>query len=86
MLCSLAVKWLAARLAGYCSYRALRGNHIGAFYFLASPGGETEEEEYYQQNRCITYDVSKLINYPGFNTSVPSGVADVSTKAMSTQE
>ncbi|XP_062999919.1 zinc finger CCHC domain-containing protein 8 isoform X1 [Elgaria multicarinata webbii] len=42
----------------------------------ASPGGETEEEEYCQQNRCVTYDVSKLINYPGFNMSTPNGVAD----------
>ncbi|XP_061458348.1 zinc finger CCHC domain-containing protein 8 isoform X3 [Rhineura floridana] len=42
----------------------------------ASPGGETEEEEYYQQKQCVTYDVSKLVNYPGFNISTPSGVAD----------
>ncbi|XP_042297788.1 zinc finger CCHC domain-containing protein 8 isoform X2 [Sceloporus undulatus] len=42
----------------------------------ASPGNETEEEEYYQQNRCVTYDITKLINYPGFNMSTPSGVTD----------
>ncbi|KAH0625622.1 hypothetical protein JD844_015209 [Phrynosoma platyrhinos] len=42
----------------------------------ASPENETEEEEYYQQNRCVTYDTSKLINYPGFNMCTPSGVTD----------
>ncbi|XP_053135708.1 zinc finger CCHC domain-containing protein 8 isoform X2 [Hemicordylus capensis] len=42
----------------------------------ASPGNEMEEEEYYQQNQSITYDVSKLINYPGFNMSPPTGVTD----------
>nr|XP_034954124.1 zinc finger CCHC domain-containing protein 8 isoform X3 [Zootoca vivipara] len=42
----------------------------------ASPGGETEAEEYYQQNWRVTYDVSKLINYPGFNMSTPNGVTD----------
>ncbi|XP_066465926.1 zinc finger CCHC domain-containing protein 8 isoform X1 [Tiliqua scincoides] len=42
----------------------------------ASPGGEMEEEEYHQQTQRVTYDVSKLINYPGFNMSPPSGVSD----------
>ncbi|XP_044296526.1 zinc finger CCHC domain-containing protein 8 isoform X1 [Varanus komodoensis] len=42
----------------------------------ASPGGETEEDDYYQQNRHVSYDVSKLINYPGFNISTPNGVTD----------
>ncbi|XP_025018827.1 zinc finger CCHC domain-containing protein 8 isoform X3 [Python bivittatus] len=41
----------------------------------ASPGSETEEE-YHQQHPCVTYDISKLINYPGFNMSTPSGVTD----------
>ncbi|XP_063171763.1 zinc finger CCHC domain-containing protein 8 isoform X1 [Candoia aspera] len=41
----------------------------------APPGSETEEE-CHQQHPCITYDISKLINYPGFNTSTPSGVTD----------
>ncbi|XP_078237929.1 zinc finger CCHC domain-containing protein 8 isoform X2 [Pogona vitticeps] len=42
----------------------------------ASPGNEPNEEEYCQQNRHVTYDISKLINYPGFNISTPSGVTD----------
>ncbi|KAM3825987.1 zinc finger CCHC domain-containing protein 8 isoform 1-T1 [Vipera latastei] len=41
----------------------------------ASPSSETEEE-FHQQNPCVTYDISKLINYPGFNMSTPSGVTD----------
>ncbi|XP_077164678.1 zinc finger CCHC domain-containing protein 8 [Paroedura picta] len=43
---------------------------------MSASSGETEEEEYCQQNRCVTYDVSKLVNYPGFNISTPSGVSD----------
>ncbi|XP_067395672.1 zinc finger CCHC domain-containing protein 8 isoform X1 [Emydura macquarii macquarii] len=39
-------------------------------------GGETEDERSQQQNKCVTYDVSKLINYPGFNISTPSGISD----------
>ncbi|XP_026575171.1 zinc finger CCHC domain-containing protein 8 isoform X4 [Pseudonaja textilis] len=41
----------------------------------ASPSSEAEEEPH-QQNPRVTYDLSKLINYPGFNMSTPSGVAD----------
>ncbi|XP_039218538.1 zinc finger CCHC domain-containing protein 8 isoform X4 [Crotalus tigris] len=40
-----------------------------------SPSSETEEE-FHQQNPCVTYDTSKLITYPGFNMSTPSGVTD----------
>uniref|UniRef100_A0A8C6YE35 Zinc finger CCHC domain-containing protein 8 n=1 Tax=Naja naja TaxID=35670 RepID=A0A8C6YE35_NAJNA len=43
----------------------------------ASSSSEAEEESH-QQNPRVTYDLSKLINYPGFNMSTPSGVADVS--------
>ncbi|XP_015273142.1 PREDICTED: zinc finger CCHC domain-containing protein 8 isoform X2 [Gekko japonicus] len=42
----------------------------------ASPGGETVVEECLQQNRHVSYDVSKLVNYPGFNICAPSGVTD----------
>nr|XP_056715730.1 zinc finger CCHC domain-containing protein 8 isoform X1 [Euleptes europaea] len=48
----------------------------GLTLYDAFPGGEAEEEESYQRNRCVSYDVSKLINYPGFNISTPSGVTD----------
>uniref|UniRef100_A0A8D0H644 Zinc finger CCHC domain-containing protein 8 n=1 Tax=Sphenodon punctatus TaxID=8508 RepID=A0A8D0H644_SPHPU len=41
-----------------------------------SAGGETENEDSYQQNKCVSYDLSKLINYPGFNISTPSGIPD----------
>ncbi|NWS13380.1 ZCHC8 protein, partial [Pachyramphus minor] len=36
---------------------------------------DTEDEESPQHKR-ITYDVSKLVNYPGFNISTPSGIPD----------
>ncbi|XP_038619551.1 zinc finger CCHC domain-containing protein 8 isoform X2 [Tachyglossus aculeatus] len=36
---------------------------------------ETETGEQ-QQNQCVTYDVSKLVNYPGFNISPPKGIPD----------
>ncbi|XP_023443856.1 zinc finger CCHC domain-containing protein 8 isoform X3 [Dasypus novemcinctus] len=37
--------------------------------------GETEAGEV-QQNRNVTYDLSKLVNYPGFNISTPRGIPD----------
>ncbi|XP_048198988.1 zinc finger CCHC domain-containing protein 8 isoform X2 [Perognathus longimembris pacificus] len=37
--------------------------------------GETEAGEV-QQNKNVTYDLSKLVNYPGFNTSTPRGIPD----------
>ncbi|ETE64312.1 Zinc finger CCHC domain-containing protein 8, partial [Ophiophagus hannah] len=46
----------------------------------ASPSSEAEEESH-QQNPRVTYDLSKLINYPGFNMSTPSGVADANLKS-----
>ncbi|KAJ7309804.1 hypothetical protein JRQ81_007873 [Phrynocephalus forsythii] len=42
----------------------------------ASPSDEPNEEDFCQQNRRVTYDISKLVNYPGFNISTPSGVTD----------
>ncbi|XP_010143683.1 PREDICTED: zinc finger CCHC domain-containing protein 8 [Buceros rhinoceros silvestris] len=42
---------------------------------LALYDGRTEDEGSCQPKRT-TYDVSKLINYPGFNTSTPSGISD----------
>ncbi|KAM5199560.1 zinc finger CCHC domain-containing protein 8 [Hipposideros larvatus] len=37
--------------------------------------GETEAGEI-QQNQSVTYDLSKLVNYPGFNISTPRGIPD----------
>lgn len=37
--------------------------------------GETEAGEV-QNNRSVTYDLSKLVNYPGFNISTPKGISD----------
>ncbi|KFP29241.1 Zinc finger CCHC domain-containing protein 8, partial [Colius striatus] len=41
--------------------------------FLIDDGMEDEGSH---QPKHITYDVSKLINYPGFNISTPSGIPD----------
>uniref|UniRef100_A0A2K6N5W3 Zinc finger CCHC-type containing 8 n=1 Tax=Rhinopithecus bieti TaxID=61621 RepID=A0A2K6N5W3_RHIBE len=40
-----------------------------------STDGETEVGEI-QQNKSVTYDLSKLVNYPGFNISTPRGIPD----------
>ncbi|XP_014714236.2 zinc finger CCHC domain-containing protein 8 isoform X1 [Equus asinus] len=37
--------------------------------------GETEAGEV-QQNKSVTYDLSKLVTYPGFNISTPRGIPD----------
>ncbi|XP_030893893.1 zinc finger CCHC domain-containing protein 8 isoform X3 [Leptonychotes weddellii] len=37
--------------------------------------GEAEAGEA-QQNKSVTYDLSKLVNYPGFNISTPRGIPD----------
>ncbi|KAM9622738.1 zinc finger CCHC domain-containing protein 8 isoform 1-T1 [Trichechus inunguis] len=37
--------------------------------------GEAEAGEV-QQNKSVTYDLSKLVNYPGFNISTPRGIPD----------
>uniref|UniRef100_H0XE87 Zinc finger CCHC domain-containing protein 8 n=2 Tax=Otolemur garnettii TaxID=30611 RepID=H0XE87_OTOGA len=37
--------------------------------------GETEVGDI-QQNKSVTYDLSKLVNYPGFNISTPRGIPD----------
>ncbi|KAM5237723.1 zinc finger CCHC domain-containing protein 8 [Ctenodactylus gundi] len=37
--------------------------------------GESEVGEI-QQNKNVTYDLSKLVNYPGFNISTPRGIPD----------
>ncbi|NXY85263.1 ZCHC8 protein, partial [Alcedo cyanopectus] len=38
--------------------------------------GEESEDGGSCQPKRTTYDISKLINYPGFNTSTPSGIPD----------
>lgn len=43
--------------------------------------GETEAGEV-QQNKSVTYDLSKLVNYPGFNISTPRGIPDVSVLVL----
>ncbi|KAK2537838.1 Zcchc8 [Columba livia] len=49
--------------------------HSGLALYDGKDGGGTEDEGSHQAKR-ITYDVSKLINYPGFNISTPSGIPD----------
>ncbi|NXD77125.1 ZCHC8 protein, partial [Halcyon senegalensis] len=49
--------------------------HSGLALYDGKDDGGTEEEGSCQPKRT-TYDISKLINYPGFNTSTPSGIPD----------
>ncbi|KGL82434.1 Zinc finger CCHC domain-containing protein 8, partial [Tinamus guttatus] len=49
--------------------------HSGLALYDGRDDGETEDEGSHQPKR-VTYDVSKLINYPGFNMSTPSGIPD----------
>ncbi|KAM6120073.1 zinc finger CCHC domain-containing protein 8 isoform 1-T1 [Phoenicopterus ruber ruber] len=49
--------------------------HSGLALYDGKDDGGTEDEGSRQQKRT-TYDVSKLINYPGFNISTPSGIPD----------
>ncbi|XP_078523698.1 zinc finger CCHC domain-containing protein 8 isoform X2 [Lissotriton helveticus] len=38
--------------------------------------GELEDGETPQKPICVSYDLSRLVNYPGFNTAAPRGCAD----------
>ncbi|NXK32662.1 ZCHC8 protein, partial [Piprites chloris] len=49
--------------------------HSGLALYDGKGDGDAEDEESPQHKR-ITYDVSKLVNYPGFNISTPSGIPD----------
>ncbi|XP_065707588.1 zinc finger CCHC domain-containing protein 8 isoform X1 [Patagioenas fasciata] len=49
--------------------------HSGLALYDGKDDGGTEDEGSHQAKH-ITYDVSKLINYPGFNISTPSGIPD----------
>ncbi|NXA03993.1 ZCHC8 protein, partial [Sapayoa aenigma] len=49
--------------------------HSGLALYDGRDDGEAEEEGSPQHKR-VTYDVSKLVNYPGFNISTPSGIPD----------
>ncbi|NWR30076.1 ZCHC8 protein, partial [Tachuris rubrigastra] len=49
--------------------------HSGLALYDGKGEGDAEDEESPQHKR-ITYDVSKLVNYPGFNISTPSGIPD----------
>ncbi|XP_074700464.1 zinc finger CCHC domain-containing protein 8 isoform X4 [Strix aluco] len=49
--------------------------HSGLALYDGKDDGGTEDEGSHQLKRT-TYDVSKLINYPGFNISTPSGIPD----------
>ncbi|XP_071428207.1 zinc finger CCHC domain-containing protein 8 isoform X2 [Pithys albifrons albifrons] len=49
--------------------------HSGLALYDGRGNGEAEDEASPRHKR-ITYDVSKLVNYPGFNISTPSGIPD----------
>ncbi|XP_058512709.1 zinc finger CCHC domain-containing protein 8 [Ochotona princeps] len=51
--------------------------HSGLALYDGNDGaeGETEAGDV-QQSKSVTYDLSKLVNYPGFNISTPRGIPD----------
>ncbi|XP_030438430.1 zinc finger CCHC domain-containing protein 8 [Gopherus evgoodei] len=61
---------------GWLKEAELEDSGLALYDGKDATGGDTEDERPYQQNKCVTYDVSKLINYPGFNMSTPSGISD----------
>ncbi|NXK51204.1 ZCHC8 protein, partial [Chauna torquata] len=56
--------------------------HSGLALYDGKDDDGTEDEGSRQPKR-VTYDVSKLINYPGFNISTPSGIPDVTVSYYS---
>lgn len=63
----------------------LTSSNINSFDVIDGADGETGAGEI-QQNQSVTYDLSKLVNYPGFNISTPRGIPDVSVLCFYSSE
>ncbi|NWI60016.1 ZCHC8 protein, partial [Calyptomena viridis] len=59
--------------------------HSGLALYDGKDDGDPEDEESSHHKR-VTYDVSKLVNYPGFNISTPSGIPDVRSCSLPSQQ
>ncbi|XP_030148355.1 zinc finger CCHC domain-containing protein 8 isoform X1 [Lynx canadensis] len=60
---------------GWLKEAELEGSGLALYDGKDGADGETETGEA-QQNKSVTYDLSKLVNYPGFNISTPRGIPD----------
>ncbi|KAF6083560.1 zinc finger CCHC-type containing 8 [Phyllostomus discolor] len=60
---------------GWLKEAELENSGLALYDGKDGAGGETETGEI-QQNQNVTYDLSKLVNYPGFNISTPRGIPD----------
>ncbi|XP_029777885.1 zinc finger CCHC domain-containing protein 8 isoform X6 [Suricata suricatta] len=62
---------------GWLKEAELEGSGLALYDGRGTDGadGEAEAGET-QQNKSVTYDLSKLVNYPGFNISTPRGIPD----------
>ncbi|XP_025258950.1 zinc finger CCHC domain-containing protein 8 isoform X2 [Theropithecus gelada] len=60
---------------GWLKEAELENSGLALYDGKDSTDGETEIGEI-QQNKSVTYDLSKLVNYPGFNISTPRGIPD----------
>ncbi|XP_029777886.1 zinc finger CCHC domain-containing protein 8 isoform X7 [Suricata suricatta] len=60
---------------GWLKEAELEGSGLALYDGRDGADGEAEAGET-QQNKSVTYDLSKLVNYPGFNISTPRGIPD----------
>ncbi|XP_056677811.1 zinc finger CCHC domain-containing protein 8 [Monodelphis domestica] len=59
---------------GWLKEAELENSGLALYDGKDATDGETEAGEL--QSKCVTYDLSKLVNYPGFNISTPKGISD----------
>ncbi|XP_068937827.1 zinc finger CCHC domain-containing protein 8 [Petaurus breviceps papuanus] len=59
---------------GWLKEAELENSGLALYDGKDAADGETEAGEL--PNKCVTYDLSKLVNYPGFNISTPKGISD----------
>ncbi|XP_059533027.1 zinc finger CCHC domain-containing protein 8 isoform X6 [Myotis daubentonii] len=60
---------------GWLKEAELENSGLALYDGKDAADGETESGEI-QHNQNVTYDLSKLVNYPGFNISTPKGIPD----------
>ncbi|KAK1328610.1 hypothetical protein QTO34_012183 [Cnephaeus nilssonii] len=60
---------------GWLKEAELENSGLALYDGKDAADGETESGEV-QHNQNVTYDLSKLVNYPGFNISTPKGIPD----------
>ncbi|XP_007936329.1 zinc finger CCHC domain-containing protein 8 [Orycteropus afer afer] len=60
---------------GWLKEAELENSGLALYDGKDDANGEAEAGEV-QQNKSVTYDLSKLVNYPGFNISTPRGIPD----------